>query len=387
MFRNLQQALAIYGSTMGGELAEGEMPVKDKQALVEMLRKAIANAKEFLAGLGVDLLKIQQAEGFERVALMDQAVVVLKGTAVDSALEDAAEDVLVNDDTRRQYLLLASNVDRLFQAMLPDPAVNEFGMDRKAILVLAEKLRSLIPPADISEIMEQVEDLLDEHIKPTDQGYIIRGSTGKSIAENGQAGSSHWVDLSQIDFDALKKKFEKAHKRIEIEKLRGMIGNKLRKMIRFNHTRMDYYAQFQRMIEEYNSGAKNLDAFFAELVNFAQALNAEEKRALGEQLTEEELAVFDILTKPDLPLSKTDRDKVRQVAQDLLNSLRTDKLVLDWRKNQQTRAAVRLTIEEKLDQLPLVYEVPLYSQKCREVYQHVYDSYFGERKSIYSLTA
>ena len=48
---------------------------------------------------------------------------------------------------------LAGDVDRLFQAILPDLAANEFGLDRKAIVVIAEKIRSLTPPADISEVM------------------------------------------------------------------------------------------------------------------------------------------------------------------------------------------------------------------------------------------
>ena len=50
----------------------------------------------------------------------------------------------------------------------------EFGADRKAIVVIAEEIRSLIPPADISEVMGAVEDLLDESIVPTKEGYVIR---------------------------------------------------------------------------------------------------------------------------------------------------------------------------------------------------------------------
>ena len=69
--------------------------------------------------------------------------------------------LLVNDDTKRTYLNMADYVDRLFKAILPDPAANRFSLDRKAIVVIAEEIRSLIPPADISEVMEAVEGLLD----------------------------------------------------------------------------------------------------------------------------------------------------------------------------------------------------------------------------------
>src|SRR5207237_8785669 len=47
VFRNLQKALAIYGTGSGGGLKPGETPVKDKQELVELLRSAIDAAEEF----------------------------------------------------------------------------------------------------------------------------------------------------------------------------------------------------------------------------------------------------------------------------------------------------------------------------------------------------
>ncbi len=45
IFRDLQKALAIYGS--GGGVEEGELPVQEKQALVEELRKTIQETKDF----------------------------------------------------------------------------------------------------------------------------------------------------------------------------------------------------------------------------------------------------------------------------------------------------------------------------------------------------
>ena len=68
--------------------------------------------------------------------------------------------------------------------------------------------------------------------------------------------------------------------------------------------------------------------------------------------------------------------------------LKKSKLVLDWRKRQQARAAVRVTIEDLLDRgLPNAFTPELYKQKCDLVYQHVYESYFGGDQSIYSIAA
>jgi len=149
------------------------------------------------------------------------------------------------------------------------------------------------------------------------------------------------VDLSQIDFDALQQKFEQGRKRTEAEKLQSQIGRKLSQMVKENRTRVDFLEKFQEMIAAYNAGSKNIEEFFAELVEFAQSLKEEEKRGIAEGLSEEELAIFDILTKPDPKLTKKEEAEVKAVAKELLEALKRGKLVLDWREKQQARAAVR----------------------------------------------
>jgi type I restriction enzyme R subunit len=72
------------------------------------------------------------------------------------------------------------------------------------------------------------------------------------------------------------------------------------------------------------------------------------------------------------------------VAKELLETLKQEKLVLDWRRRQQSKAAVKVTIEVILDQLPESYPTDVYQRKCEEVYQHVYESYSGAGRSIYS---
>ena len=361
VFRNLQRALAVYGSGSGGGVKEGDTPVKDKGALVEQLRLAIAEATDFCVKYGIDLDAIQGSEGFKQIKLLDNAV----------------DAILVNDDSKRDYLLLAGNVNKLYKAILPDPAAKDLAPKCTLFDVIAQKIRSLASPADISGVMGEVEKLLDDSIAA--EGYVIREP---SVSY----GADPLVDLSKINFEALKAKFEQGRKHTEAEKLEGKISSKLRKMVRLNRTRMDYLERFQRMIDEYNAGSMNIDEFFKQLVSFAQGLNEEEKRGITEQLTEEELAIFDLLTKPEISLTKKEEQQVKKVVRELIEILKRGKLVLDWRKRQQSRAQVRVTIEDIFDRgLPQVYTPELYQKKCDAMYQHVYDSYYGAGKSVYSF--
>ena len=202
-------------------------------------------------------------------------------------------------------------------------------------------------------------------------------------------GTGEWqdgriIDLSQVDFDALRERFEQSRRRTLVERLKGAVAEKLSAMVALNRARMDFLEKFQAMIDEYNAGSQNVEHFFAQLTAFAQQLSDEEKRGIAENLSEEELALFDLLTRPEMTLTKKEEAEVKKVARSLLETLKREKLVLDWRKHQQTRAAVRLCVEQMLDRLPRVYTPQVWQTKCDAVYQHVYDAYYGAGRSVYA---
>ena len=220
------------------------------------------------------------ANGFQRIAFLDDAAQHLVDKQVIEAVDDAVEKVILNDDLKKKYLSLAQQVVRLYKAILPDPSANEFSPIKTCLAVLAEKIRSFTEEADIEDLMEDVGKLLDESIATT--GYVIHPTEESTI-----------IDLSQIDFDALKAHFDKGRKHIEAEKFRGEVGAKLKQMVQLNKSRIDLLDKFKKLIDEYNRGL-DVEGFFEKLVSFAKELSAEDHRGVSEQLTEEELAIFDI---------------------------------------------------------------------------------------------
>ena len=168
----------------------------------------------------------------------------------------------------------------------------------------------------------------------------------------------------------------KARKRTEAERLKALIARKLREMIQLNKSRMDFMERFQRMIDAYNSGAKNIEELFQELIDLAQSLKEEEQRAMRESLSEEELAIFDILTKPEPKLTKKEEAEVKKTVRELLEKLKNEKLVLDWKKTQQRKAVVKDFIQEFFDSHPPeTYGSDLFQTKCDLTFLHVYDVY------------
>ena len=100
-------------------------------------------------------------------------------------------------------------------------------------------------------------------------------------------------------------------------------------------------------------------------------------------MTEEELVIFDILTRPAPELSTDERAEVKKVARDLLQKLKA-LLVLNWRTKAAARSTLKLAIEDSLDSgLPPAFSKELYVQKCSAVFEHVYDSYPEKNAGIY----
>src|SRR5699024_4515236 len=144
-----------------------------------------------------------------------------------------------------------------------------------------------------------------------------------------------------------------------------------------NRTRMDFKERFEEMIEKYNNYSVNVEIQFEEFLQLEQDLNEERKRSARENMTEEELAMFDIITQRDkIDLTKSERNKIKHGITELIEKLRQEKLVMDWEKQQRRIADVKVTIEKELDDvLPDQYGRKLFTQTCHEVFEHIWQRY------------
>lgn len=352
IFRNLQDALRIYAKPN----QPGQLPIKDKAALVGQLEGLLKQAEWFFAGLDVDLKQLVNTPPEKRLEALQKAM---------DAILEAGEDKV------KAYLLLAGQVARTFKAILPDAAANAYAPVSVLVSYLGAMIKALRPVPDISGVMSDLEALLDDSIAT--EGYHI----GERPA------AEALIDLSLIDFAALEKKFEAGKKATETERLKGQIEKKLEKMIRENKGRIDFMEKFKKLIDNYNASSHNLETFFKDLMDFARNLTEEEQRAHRESLSEEELAIFDLLTQPEPALSDKEKDEVKKVAKELLAKLKAEKLVLDWRLKTQTKADVERTIRDFYIKLPKSYTSDLKRDKRVKTYAHIYENYFGAGQSIY----
>jgi type I restriction enzyme R subunit len=354
VFKNLQKALAIYA--VGTK--PGEVPVQEKGELVASLRSAVEDLRAFCGEREVDLDALGRMKGFELV----------------SAAKQTVEMLMLDDDEKTAFLSRASLVERLYKAILPDARANEFSRVRAVARLLADTIAAYTARPDITGVMGKVEQLLDESVAA--QEYLIPPSEAKAL-----------FDLAGVDWKSLEEAFGQGRPRTAAQRLRSLLSARIAALLRLNPARIDLVDRFEKLVADYNAGSLNTEKFFQELLAFSYGLTEEESRALSEGLTEEQLAVFDLLMRPAPALSDAETAQVKRVAEELLSVLKRDKLVLDWRKQQGTRAAVRVAVEETLDRLPEAFTRQLYAKKCDAVYQHIFDSYWDDGHSVYERVA
>jgi type I restriction enzyme R subunit len=332
--------------------------VRDKKELANQLREAIKDVTALCRKHGVNLVKIEQlpTTNFARAG----------------AIKDAADRMMAPEAVRRDFLGKTGLVIALYRAVKPDPVAIEFASRCACLAAIADEVRTTVNPPNISHVLDGIYKLLDESI----------AAVPFTIGDK----KSGYFNLSKIDFEALRRKFDKKKPtNTDLERLKAAVKTQLERMVLLNRTRADYLEKFQELIDGYNAGSRNIDEIFKELLSLSKILTEEQSRHVREHLSEEELTILDILTRPGPDLTTEEREEVKKVARQLLERLR-QLLVLGWRQRVSSRARVRLAIEDALDEgLPRAYSKDLYETKCTAVFEHVYESYQGEGKSVYTV--
>ncbi len=126
-----------------------------------------------------------------------------------------------------------------------------------------------------------------------------------------------------------------------LQNIRDIVEQKLAEMLARNPTRMDYQQKYEAIVGEYNreKDRVTIEDTFRQLAELIESLNEEQKRAVVEGLSEDELALFDLLKKENL--GTAERERVKQASRELLASIKESLAGLDrfWEK-EQTKADV-----------------------------------------------
>jgi len=320
MLKSLREALAQYalGDEDGGDDGGIVAPIEE---LLAALVEALEAAESHLKGLGFDPVRLKGATGFSRI----------------EALKDAVDALYESDETKRRFEIMARQIFTRFKTLLMEPSVFAYAERHDNIEAIYRKLQERRDTADVTVLLKELHRIVNEAIRAQESG--------------GDHAEGLKVDLSRIDFEKLRDEFAGKVKRkhAALQDIRKVIETKLAEMMARNPARMDYYKRYQEIIADYNreKDRVTVEETFAKLVELANNLDAEQRRAAEEGLNDDELALFDMLFRENI--GKADREKLKQASKVLLASLSELMVPMhDWTKNTATQAEVRVQILDTL---------------------------------------
>lgn len=364
MLKSLRKALATFaqGDRKGTGKGEGEEDtVRDDSVALAEYAESLLQARRYLDGFGVDLDKVIEAKGFIKQGL----------------LLDAVNALATNIERRKTYEVYVDDIQSRYRALFPNPGLFEHDAVEGALAAIYNKLQDARTTPDISALLQSLYEVVDTALSTDGQPPAVMAKQ-----------SAKRYDLSKIDFSRLRAEFEKTpHKAVAVLNLQEQLAQRLAAMVAVNPTRVDLYQRYQEIVAEYNrdKDATEVQKVMDDLFALNDKLNDEEKRYLREGLDNDaQLAVFDLLQKDSL--TKGDREKIKKVAKDLLDTLASGKLQIDhWREKAAAQAQVKAEIIKHLwENLPDgAFGDDEIALKADAVFAHIFTAHAGGTMPVY----
>ncbi len=359
----LLDALTLYGSGAAtkphGEHEKPEVPVKPNEVLIEQLEEALEATENFLQyEVAFNLQELISSEGLLKIAAISKGI----------------DAIYTNDETKRKFQVLAREVFKKFKALQPNKVLNNYAARKNAIDALYAKIEENVEQADITDVMQKIQTVVDASIE--------------NMIADPQAPYSNSIDLSGLDFQLLEQYFENVkHKHTAVQTLKDRVEKKLKQMVERNPMTVDFLKKYQEIIDAYNRGKDEavIKETFRKLVELVHTYTQEEADSKREGLNDEQKAIFDIL-RQGKNLTQKEKEEIKKIAVTLLHELKKEKLqVAFWAEKSETSAAVFKFVNDSLFQ---VLPYPTYGDtdidlKTNLVYQHLKNQYYGSGNSIY----
>ena len=232
----LREALADYTVDDHGGQA-GTDPTIDKDQLIARVAELIELAHTFLQKRGFSLDALVEAKDFQKM----------------EALRAGAEVATATMKEKKEFQTYTSELRKVMQYLQRDDLSEKQKQYRDAIMAIDKLLHQKRRHADNTALMVEINQIISENLV---------------LAPNSADEQDRRFDISQINFDILRREFTKSPtKGLLLKDLLSLVDERIQRMLKTNPTNLDYYDRYQKIIEDYNL-AKNqveIENIFAEL--------------------------------------------------------------------------------------------------------------------------
>lgn len=344
IFKYVEKALGIYVKPGAGI----ELPVKPIDDLLNSLEKSVRDTKAFLESIGVDLTPVTnlpKSQGFEKV----------------EAFNHYLDTILSKDDYRNRFFLYANKVDAIWTASKPEvfECPKRVSKYLSPIIYLRKMMDTKADTSRLEKAIARLATELDARVTPS----------GSQV----QNDEVHEIDLAKIDMTKVEAKLKQAnYPHLMVDDLRKIVEEELAKIMARNRTRTAFGDRYQKIVDDYNAGSVESEEAYRRLMELLKSMGDEEKRAERENLTEQQLEIFDLLCAGK-NLTKAQEQAAKLAAVDLVMAIEKNPAAAfpsEWFKYQPTKLQVKdFIVEQCATRLDGKFDRPMFEDGTRRIYQ------------------
>ena len=270
-----------------------------------------------------DYAKFKNGTDLERAKTISGAVNFI----VDISREKEKQDFLKEALLLHQALSLCSSLveeELRFEAAF---------FESVRVLVLRLSNTGVGKKISLPEMNERVNELLKHSIKS--DGVINLFSDIKE-------------EFSIFDPKFLEEVSKMKEKNLAVELLKKLIAEQVIVYQRTNVVKSEKFSErIQRVLNSYLNGMLTNEEVIQELLNLAKQITKSQNEGNELGLTNEELAFYDALTKPQAIKDFYENDELIALTKELTETLQKNKTV-DWQRKESARAKMRMLIKKLL---------------------------------------
>ena len=339
IFGSLQKALSIYA---GGEANLGNSDLLGEQAIYD---------------------KSRLLQEFDTLFLELKTQLNLDNNFTFDNMEATVGQYILLDAQKNQLLGKIRHLGMLYKSLMPDSNLTSYFTLFKIILKIGDALKNTKDNLEISK-EQQINELMDSCI----------------VTHNYNLQSSEIIDLSKLDIEGIVSRITTSEQNIAIEKTRSKLASKIKKMIEVNKSREKFLEKLQKIVDDYNSGKLAIEQLVELLKEFDQELTVEQNRHLQEGLTEQELAVYDIVKNSGFDTQKVQNEtsfleNLKDGVKAMFGSFQIKiQQISDWKHKATGKAKAKTNIQDFMDKYGKVNDMSQ-DQVEEDLFQYFYEKF------------
>lgn len=332
VFRDKEGGLIVdyVGIAAALKQAMSDYTVRDRENYGDQDISKVAYPK-FLEKLSVcrDIFFGYDYSGFESTDDLEQAKIIIG--AVNFIL---AQDKIKDKETFQKESLMLKQTLSLCSSITPKNLRMESAFfEAVRVLILRVTAQGTGKRNSLAEVNQRINELLKQSIKS--DGVINLFS---DVEEK----------FSLFDLNFLEEVARMKEKNLAVELLRKLIAEQVQVYSRTNVVKSEKFSEIiRRIMNSYINGLLTNEQVIQELLNLANQIFAANQEGTKLGLTNEELAFYDALTKPEAIKDFYTNEELIKLTKELTDTLRKNRTI-DWKERNDARAKMRMMIKRLL---------------------------------------